>query len=156
MKNLQLWAVCLCLTLAAPGFAQEDDHDDRDSPAAHQEEGHADADEHGDEDEHGEGDDHGDEEEEGGSVAITPEQQQVAGIVVEPLVTRRIAGEITAPGEVKLNTYLTSKVTPRITAQVMARDCPALPHQQQQQQQRGTRRSCAASAGRLCPQRHRQ
>ena len=121
MKNLQFWAVCLCLTLAAPVFAQEDDHDDRESAAAHQEEGYADTDEHGDEDEHGDGDDHGDEEEEGGSVAITPEQQQVAGIVVEPLVTRRIAGEITAPGEVKLNAYLTSKVAPRITAQVMAR-----------------------------------
>lgn len=124
MKNLQLWAVCLCLTLAAPVFAQEDDHDDRESATAHQEEGHADTDEHGGGDDHGDEEGQGDhegEEEEGGSVAITPEQQQVAGIVVEPLVTRRIAGEITAPGEVKLNAYLTSKVTPRITAQVMAR-----------------------------------
>ena len=130
MKNLQLWVVCLCLTLAAAVFAQEDDRENRESGATHQEEGHADTDEHADKDEHDDGDDHGDEEghgdhdgeeEEGGSVAITLEQQQVAGIVVEPLVTRRIAGEITAPGEVKLNAYLTSKVTPRITAQVMAR-----------------------------------
>ena len=124
MKNLQLWAVCLCLTLAAPVFAQKDDHDDRESATAHQEEGHADTEEHGDDDDHGDEEGHGDhegEEEEGGSVAITPEQQQVAGIVVEPLVTRRIASEITAPGEVKLNAYLTSKLTPRITAQVMAR-----------------------------------
>jgi RND family efflux transporter MFP subunit len=130
MKNLYLWAVCLCLTLAAPVFAQEDDHDDHESDATHQEEDHADKDEHGEEDEHGDGDDHGGEEEhgdhegeekEGGSVAITQEQQQVAGIVVEPLIARQLAGEIAAPGEVKLNAYLTRKVTPRVTAQVMER-----------------------------------
>ncbi|MCH9674375.1 MAG: efflux RND transporter periplasmic adaptor subunit [Gammaproteobacteria bacterium] len=45
----------------------------------------------------------------------------MAGIVVEPLQTRSLAAEISAPGEVKLNAYLTRKVTPRITAQIMQR-----------------------------------
>ncbi|MEQ9451629.1 MAG: efflux RND transporter periplasmic adaptor subunit [Pseudomonadales bacterium] len=137
MKNLKLWVVCLSLTLATPLFAQTDDHDDHEDAASttHQEKGHGenenhDNDDHADEDGHADEDDHGDEaghsdhegeEEEGGSVTITPAQQKTAGIVVEPLVSRRLAGEIAAPGEVKLNAYLTRKVTPRITAQVMER-----------------------------------
>ncbi len=131
MKNLPVWAVCLCLTLAAPVLAQQDDHDDHEaSGATHQEHARANQDEHGDEDEHDDADDHEDAEEhadhdgeaeEVGSVAIASAQQQVAGIVVEPLIARQLAAQVTAPGEVKLNAYLTRKVAPRITAQVMER-----------------------------------
>jgi len=55
------------------------------------------------------------------TVEISTEQQRVAGIVVELLQVRSLAVEISAPGEVKLNAYLTRKVSPRITAQIMQR-----------------------------------
>lgn len=107
LNTLKLMALCLCLTLVTPIYAQQDDHDDRKAAAEHQ--GEAD------------GHDDGDEEEEGGAVEISAEQQRVAGIVVEPLQARSLAAEISAPGEVKLNAYLTRKVSPRITAQIMQR-----------------------------------
>ncbi|MBL4885608.1 MAG: efflux RND transporter periplasmic adaptor subunit [Planctomycetaceae bacterium] len=44
-----------------------------------------------------------------------------AGILVEPLTLQNLEAEIKAPGEVKLNSYLSSKVTPRIEAQVVER-----------------------------------
>ncbi len=56
-----------------------------------------------------------------GSVTLTPEAIKEAGIVVEPLVKKYLATELNAPGEVRLNSYLSSKITPRITAQVLAR-----------------------------------
>ena len=111
MNTLKLWALCLCLTLVTPIYAQEDDHDDHDEQeTAGQHEGEA--------DDHDEGDE---EEEEGGAVDISVEQQRMAGIVVELLKARSLAAEISAPGEVKLNAYLTRKVSPRITAQIMQR-----------------------------------
>ncbi len=119
MNTLKLMALCLCLTLVTPTYAQQDDHDDHDEQeTAAQHEGEADDHDEGDEEEHG---DHDEEEEEGGAVEISVEQQRMAGIVVEPLQTRSLAAEISAPGEVKLNAYLTRKVTPRITAQIMQR-----------------------------------
>lgn len=54
-------------------------------------------------------------------VALTAAQQQAAGIHVEALTARPLAGEIHAPGEVKLNAYLTRQVTPRIAAQIVQR-----------------------------------
>ncbi len=54
-------------------------------------------------------------------VALTAAQQQAAGIRVEALTARPLAGEIHAPGEVKLNAYLTRQVTPRIAAQIVQR-----------------------------------
>ncbi len=60
-------------------------------------------------------------EEHGNEIELSPIQMSTAGIVVEPLTLRDIAVEINAPGEVKLNAYLTRKVTPRITAQIMQR-----------------------------------
>jgi len=70
-----------------------------------------------DHDEHDEHDEH----EEGGVVEISAEQQRAAGIVVEVLRMRRLAAEISAPGEVILNAYATRKVAPRITAQIVQR-----------------------------------
>lgn len=135
MNTLKLWGLCLCLALAPQVYAQQDQHDDHTETTEHKHEGDADHDDH---DDHGEGedeehghdedeeqgqDDHGDhgEQEEGGAVEINSAQQRVAGIVVEPLQLRGLATEISAPGEVILNAYLTRKVSPRITAQIMQR-----------------------------------
>jgi RND family efflux transporter MFP subunit len=76
---------------------------------------------HGDHDAHGHeaGEAH-DEHEEGG-IRLTAEQQAMAGIVVETLQPRDIAGELRAPGEIQLNAYATSRVAPRIAAQVVER-----------------------------------
>jgi len=116
MNTLKLMALCLCLTLVTPIYAQQDDHDDQETAAQHA--GEAGDHDEGDEDGH---DDHDEGEEEGGAVDISVKQQRMAGIVVEPLQTRSLAAEISAPGEVKLNAYLTRKVTPRITSQIMQR-----------------------------------
>lgn len=116
MNTLKLWVLCLCLTLVTPIYAQQDQHGDHETAAEHQGE----AGDHDDGDEGGHSD-HDEEEEESGAVEISVEQQRVAGIVVAPLQARSLAAEISAPGEVKLNAYLTRKVAPRITAQIMLR-----------------------------------
>ncbi len=126
MNTLKLWALCLCLMLTTPIYAQQDNHDDHDDHAdtteqKHEAEGHEDGDEDGHDDGEEAGHDDHEEEEEGGAVEISTEQQRVAGIVVELLQVRSLAAEISAPGEVKLNAYLTRKVTPRITAQIVQR-----------------------------------
>ncbi len=61
------------------------------------------------------------EEEGGGEVYLSPENIRIAGIIVEPLSLRNLETEVKAPGEVTLNSYLSSKVTPRIEAQVVER-----------------------------------
>lgn len=62
----------------------------------------------------------GDHEEEG-VVHLTAEQQQAAGLVTEILTARVLGTALRAPGEVMLNAYATSQVTPRIQAQVVER-----------------------------------
>ncbi len=64
---------------------------------------------------------HDDGEHDEGGVHLTPQQQTAAGIVTEVLTPKDVAGEIRAPGEIRLNAYATSMVTPRIAAQVMKR-----------------------------------
>ena len=95
MKILLLFTLLLAMMMSSPAFAVDDGH------------GH---------DQH-----NGHEEEGDGSVELTLESMKEAGIVVEPLIKQNLEGEINAPGEVKLNSYLSSKVTPRITAQVVKR-----------------------------------
>jgi cobalt-zinc-cadmium efflux system membrane fusion protein len=56
-----------------------------------------------------------------GGVHLTPEQQEMAGVVVEALQPREIVNELRAPGEIQLNAYATSRVAPRIAAQVLER-----------------------------------
>lgn len=63
--------------------------------------------------------DHGDEEK--NRVHLSPEQRRVAGIVVETLTAQPVAEEIEAPGEVQLNAYASSQITPRIEAQIVKR-----------------------------------
>ena len=56
-----------------------------------------------------------------GRVRLTSEQREMAGVVVEILRPRDIVNEFRAPGEIQLNGYATSRVTPRIAAQVIER-----------------------------------
>ncbi|WP_456380184.1 efflux RND transporter periplasmic adaptor subunit [Thiolapillus sp.] len=101
---------------------EADEHDEhKDDDHAHEEaDGH---DDHKD-DEHAHDDEH---EEEGGGhedenkVHLNEEQLRTAGIVIEALHPQPVAEEIEAPGEVTLNTYATSQITPRIDAQVVKR-----------------------------------
>jgi RND family efflux transporter MFP subunit len=78
-------------------------------------------DEHADHDAHGNEAGEAHEEHEDGGVRLTPEQQTMAGIVVETLQPRDIASELRAPGEIRLNAYATSRVAPRIAAQLIER-----------------------------------
>jgi cobalt-zinc-cadmium efflux system membrane fusion protein len=56
-----------------------------------------------------------------GSIHLMPEQQEMAGVVVETLQLHDIVNEFRAPGEIQLNAYATSRVVPRIAAQVLER-----------------------------------
>lgn len=56
-----------------------------------------------------------------GGIHLMPEQQEMAGVVVEILQPRDIVNELRAPGEIQLNAYATSRVVPRIAAQVLER-----------------------------------
>ena len=55
------------------------------------------------------------------AVHLTPQQLQVAKIEVQALQPRALPAETEAPGEIMLNAYATSQVTPRIEAQVVQR-----------------------------------
>ncbi|MCU7930280.1 MAG: efflux RND transporter periplasmic adaptor subunit [Candidatus Thiodiazotropha sp. (ex Codakia rugifera)] len=54
-------------------------------------------------------------------VHLNREQRLSAGVLVETLQPRPIPNEIEAPGEIRLNTYASSRVIPRIEAQVIQR-----------------------------------
>ena len=103
MNRMGNWILAVLLGMAAPLCLQaiEDDHAD------HEANGHAAAGAHA---EHVEG-----------GVKLTAEQQTMAGIVVKILQPRDMAGELRAPGEIQLNAYATSRVAPRIAAQVIER-----------------------------------
>ncbi len=58
---------------------------------------------------------------EAGVVKLTPEQMKTAGIKVSKLTLKKVAGTLSAPGEVMLNDYRTVKITPRISAQIIDR-----------------------------------
>lgn len=65
--------------------------------------------------------DHGGEHEESQAVHLSPRQREVLKIETRRLTPRPLGDELNAPGEVRLNTYATSQVTPRIPAQVVER-----------------------------------
>ena len=52
---------------------------------------------------------------------LTPEQIQEAGIVVEPVMRKPLPRLFRAPGEIRLNNYTSSIVTPRISGTVVKR-----------------------------------
>ncbi len=135
-------------SIAADGH---DDHDEHNEEGHHdekgsEEKGHADHEENGHtesgheekgHDEHGaEGGDHeesghaeggheghgeGGHEEEEQSVKLSAEQMAIAGIVSEAVQLQEVSDLIIAPGEVVLNAYKTTSVTPRVSAQVAKR-----------------------------------
>ncbi len=98
-----LLALLLALPLGLPLAAREQAHSA--AEGNHQEAGG--------EQEH----DHEDE----NRVHLDARQQRAAGIRVEVLTPRPLAEQIEAPGEIRLNAYATSLVTPRIAAQIIAR-----------------------------------
>ena len=77
--------------------------------------------EHVDHEEHGSEAGEMHEEHEEASIRLTAEQQTMAGIVVDTLQPRYVVGELRAPGEMQLNAYATSRVAPRIVAQIIER-----------------------------------
>jgi RND family efflux transporter MFP subunit len=56
-----------------------------------------------------------------GGVQLTSGQQEMAGIVTETLQPRDVVIEFRVPGEIQLNTYATTRVSPRVAAQVVKR-----------------------------------
>ena len=102
MNRIGIWFFAGLLGVAVPVplslQASEDEHADHDVHASEQGEAH----------------------DEGG-VHLTPEQQEMAGVVVETLQLRDIVNELRAPGEIQLNDYATTRVVPRIAAQVLER-----------------------------------
>jgi RND family efflux transporter MFP subunit len=97
---------------------KEDDHE-HDEPA-HKEDDHdaerREKDGHG-HDEHG----HGEVGHEEGVPELTAQQIQTAAIETLVVQQGEVAGVVVAPGEVSLNAYRTTKVTPRIAAQIIKR-----------------------------------
>ncbi|MEN8106549.1 MAG: efflux RND transporter periplasmic adaptor subunit [Pseudomonadota bacterium] len=100
MNRIGIWFFASLLGVALPLSLQasEDKYTDHDAHESEQSEAH----------------------EEGG-VHLMPEQQAMAGVVVETLQPRDIVNELRAPGEIQLNAYATTRVAPRIAAQVLER-----------------------------------
>jgi len=96
-----------------------DTHDDHGDEKEHEEDDHSDKNEHGEHDDLGDGKGEHNEE---NKVHLSDAQQLAAGIVVSTLTAQNIASEISVPGEIRLNSYATSRVTPRIEAQVLQRN----------------------------------
>lgn len=64
---------------------------------------------------------HGHDEEEGSAVEITAAERSKAGVVIAAVSRRTLSEGIRMPAEVVVNAYMSTKVTTRITAQVVAR-----------------------------------
>ncbi len=109
--SIQQWIQCLLVlaSLYANPLYSADEHD-HDPAENSTEAGHNDGDDH---------DEHGHEEE--NRIHLSEKQRRSAGIRVEKLTLRPIPTEIEAPGEILLNAYASSQVTPRIEAQVIKR-----------------------------------
>jgi membrane fusion protein, heavy metal efflux system len=93
------------------------DHDDHDEDGLEEN----DHDEHGEEKGHGDHEEGEDAHEEEQSVKLTAEQIAIAGIISETVQFQEVSDLIIAPGEVVLNAYKTTSVTPRVSAQVVKR-----------------------------------
>lgn len=91
MTSPRLWTAFLCVVLFAPVYAQEDGHGDHD------------------------------EDQSGGAIEMTAEERVSAGVVVDAIAPRALRETIRVPGEVVINAYRSTRVTPRITAQVATR-----------------------------------
>lgn len=56
-----------------------------------------------------------------GVIELTAEEQRAAGVVVDRVSRRALGETVRVPGNVEINMYRSARVTPRITAQVVAR-----------------------------------
>ena len=150
MKTTVTPALLLCLILLGPGWPvhtalAEQGHDEKENTAGthagegeHEEEGalkmtaakrqaqEAHSNEHGDEvtqpaGGHDDHDEHGGHQEAAADAELNDAQRRMAGIETLAVSRRAIGAPINAPGEVTLNAYRTTKVTPRIAAQVVKR-----------------------------------
>ncbi len=75
-----------------------------------------------DEDGHEEaGHEDGGHDEEEASVKLSAKQLEIAGIIVKEIQPQNVAALISAPGEIMLNEYRTTSVTPRVSSQVVKR-----------------------------------
>lgn len=139
MRNAHL--LVLLLAMASGNTLSADDHGHEHNEASNEEsDGHGGAghkeDDSGEDDGHGHGearhkeagggkdDGHGHGEaghEEEGAPELSPQQIQTAGIETMTVRQDNIASVVTAPGEVTLNAYQTTKVAPRIAAQIIKR-----------------------------------
>jgi len=72
---------------------------------------------HTDEDDKENGDEHGETE----AIRMSKAEQKAAGIVTSRVKLQALIESIFAPGEVTINQYATTQITPRIAAQVVAR-----------------------------------
>ncbi|VAW77679.1 Probable Co/Zn/Cd efflux system membrane fusion protein [hydrothermal vent metagenome] len=90
---------------AEGGHEEKEGHGHEEAEGGHEEGGHG----------------HGGHEEEEGAVELTAGQIEAAGIETLLVEHGEIAGVVTAPGEVGLNAYQTTKVAPRIAAQIVKR-----------------------------------
>jgi len=117
MKNAWILLAALSLTSTGLVFAEEG-HDHNEEGHGQEEKGHDDGGhEKGGHDEGG----HGGHDEKTSDAELSETQRRMAGIETL-VVTRQSLGEaIRAPGEVMLNAYRSTRVTPRIPAQVMKR-----------------------------------
>ncbi len=110
------------------GFGEEDDHHDSLDHSEHRshrdslDDGHG-HDDHGEErhdvhDDHGHGHGHG---VEADYAELSENQQAYAGVETIVVSKQRLPEVLTAPGEVVVNSYRTTAVTPRVSAQVIKR-----------------------------------
>lgn len=140
MKKLNTLILAILLSLFSTSAWVAEDHnqpqqhkDARDGENKHDEE-HEHGSEDKQEDEHGHGSENNKEDEHGhgsenkqgdehaeGAVELNPLQRQTAQIVVTEIKFNSVPEEIRAPGEVVANAYRSTKVTPRIDAQVVKR-----------------------------------
>ncbi len=58
---------------------------------------------------------------EAGKIELTTAEQRAAGIVIGRVAPRALSETVRVPGNVVINMYRSARVTPRITAQVVAR-----------------------------------
>lgn len=96
MKTVITRALLLCLMLAGPGFPA---YTMAAEQALEQSNGH----------------------EEEGILKMTAAEREAQGIRTARVEPRALADAVTAPGEVRMNAYASAQVTPRISAQVVAR-----------------------------------
>ena len=123
-KIIMLLLCALLSTGTAWVNAQEKNHDGDHGHEAMKhtgEEGHDSHDEEKPGDGHEDHDEHGGHEGEAADAELNDEQRQAAGIETLVVSRQAIGAPITAPGEVTLNSYRTTRVTPRIAAQVQRR-----------------------------------